>query len=74
MRLVSKRIFEVQDPILLATRCCKDMLFQAETGEYFLYISADQLGEKLLRLNTLSAVAWMNASPEEYGEWLDELG
>ena len=73
MRLVSKRDFEVDNSIFHSSRHCRDMLFQTDTGEYILHIHADGLGEKLLRLDTISALSWMNASPDEYGiEWIAE--
>jgi hypothetical protein len=73
MRLVSKRLFDLQDPILMMSRRCSDRLFQTDTGEYVLHLSAEGFGDKLLRLNPISALAWLNATPAEYGiEWAED--
>lgn len=73
MRLVAKRVFQIEDPIIFDTIDCHDTLLRDDRGEFILHTTATGLGEKIVRLNAVAAHAWLNATPEEYGiEWLEQ--
>lgn len=72
MHLIAERSFDIDDPIFVGSRRCRDILFALSGGGYVLYSLVDHEQERLVRLNTMSAVSWLNACPEEFGmEWAE---
>lgn len=72
MRLIAKRDFQIDHPILIDKIDCHDALLRNDSGNYILYSSAGGLGEILVQLSAVAAHGWLNSTPDEYGiEWLD---
>jgi hypothetical protein len=69
IRLVASRIYAFLDPVSLQQQCARDTLFRF-ANSFLLHMSAPGSDDRLVRMDSRSALVWLNAGPEEFGlEW-----
>ncbi len=73
MQIVASRLYPFLDASSLKERMAQDTLLRTDDGAYILHMSSgDQTTnqDRLIWLDSRSALMWVNASAEEYGmEW-----
>lgn len=72
MQIVASRVYPFLDAASLRECLARDTLLRAPDGAYILHMSsgADAGQDRLIWLDSRSALMWVNASPEDYGmEW-----
>jgi hypothetical protein len=70
VQLLVSRSYLFLDSESLEERCAYDSLFRCEDGTFLLHMSAAENEDRIVWLDSRSALAWINASPDEFGlEW-----
>jgi hypothetical protein len=70
MQLLASRSYQFLDADSLEERSAQDRLFRCSDGDFVLYMTAAEEEDRVVRLDTRAALAWINAPPEDFGlEW-----
>jgi len=70
LQYLTSRSYPFLDPDSLEERRVRDTLFRFGENEFLLHMSAVNDDDRVVWLDARSALAWLNAPPEEFGlEW-----